>query len=103
MFAFMVPFGLGGLATPAIQGIISNSVPDSEQGEIQGTIASLMSLSGIIGPLLMTATFSYFSSEQAPIYFPGAAFALSALICIIGGSLIIAALKGRVIDFDEKK
>ena len=102
MFAFMVPFGLGGLATPAIQGIISNSVPDSEQGEIQGTIASLMSLSGIIGPLLMTATFSYFSNEQTLIYYPGAAFALSALICIIGGLLIIAALKGRVIDFDEK-
>lgn len=102
LFVFMVPFGLGGIATPAIHGIIANSVPDNEQGEIQGTIASLMAVSGVIGPLLMTTTFWYFSSNQFSFYFPGAAFALSAVICLIGGGLIITALKGRVIDFDEK-
>lgn len=33
MFAFLVPYCLGGIAGPALQGIISNQVPANEQGE----------------------------------------------------------------------
>ena len=34
MFAFMIPYGLGGIAGPALQGIMSSQVPANEQGEI---------------------------------------------------------------------
>jgi len=36
MFAFMVPYALGGIAGPALQGIMTNQVPANEQGELQG-------------------------------------------------------------------
>ncbi len=52
MFAFLIPYCLGGIAGPAIQGIISTQVPSNEQGELQGALTSLMSVTSIIGPLL---------------------------------------------------
>jgi DHA1 family tetracycline resistance protein-like MFS transporter len=89
MFAFMVPFAIGGIAMPAIQGIISNRVPANEQGEMQGAITSLISVTSIIGPVLMTELFYSFTQKNSPIYFPGVPFMMSAVLVTI--SLIIAA------------
>lgn len=88
MFAFMVPFALGGLCGPALQGIISNQVPDNEQGELQGSLTSLIAVTSIIGPLLMTWLFSYFTGADAPVQFPGAPFLMGALLCLV--SLLLA-------------
>ncbi|MFY7900980.1 MAG: TCR/Tet family MFS transporter, partial [Chitinophagaceae bacterium] len=52
MYAFLIPYGLGGIAGPAIQSIISSHVPANEQGELQGALTSLMSATTIIGPVL---------------------------------------------------
>ena len=83
MFAFIVPYCLGGIAGPSIQGIISSHVPPNEQGELQGGLTSLMSASAIIGPPLMTNLFAYFTSPQAPVQFPGAAFLMGAFLTLI--------------------
>lgn len=80
MFVFLIPYCLGGIAGPALQSIISGHVPPSEQGELQGALTSLMSATSIIGPPLMTNLFAYFTKEEAPVYFPGAAFFLGALL-----------------------
>ena len=88
MFAWVVPFSLGGLAGPALQGIMSNQVPNNAQGELQGAITSLVSLCAIAGPPLMTQLFGYFTSESAPVYFPGAPFFAGALL--VTGSLLWA-------------
>lgn len=95
MFAFMVPFALGGIAMPAIQGIISNRVPNNEQGEMQGAITSLISVTAIIGPVLMTELFYTFTQSTASVYFPGAPFMMSAILVTI--SLIIAAFSFKKI------
>jgi len=83
MFAILVPYCLGGIAGPALQGIISNQVPANEQGELQGGLTSLMSVTMIFGPLLMTNLFSYFSAKDAYIYFPGAPFLGGAILTIV--------------------
>jgi MFS transporter, DHA1 family, tetracycline resistance protein len=83
MYAFMIPYALGGLAGPAIQGIISGQVPANEQGELQGSLTSLMSITTIVGPLMMSNLFGYFTSKAAPIYFPGAAFMMGSILTII--------------------
>ncbi len=101
MFATLIPFGLGGISSPAMQGIISNEVGDNEQGEIQGTIASLTSLASIIGPGIMTGSFFYFTSEAAPIYYPGMPFIVSATLCSLGGILVIFAIKDRKLSIDD--
>jgi len=80
MFAFCSVYCLGGIAGPALQGIISSHVPPNEQGELQGALTSLMSATSIVGPLLMTNLFSYFSSDSASVYFPGAPFLAGALL-----------------------
>jgi DHA1 family tetracycline resistance protein-like MFS transporter len=90
MFAFMIPFSLGGISGPAMQAIISNQVPKNEQGELQGSITSLMSITSIIGPLLMTNIFSLFTKEGSVIYFPGAPFLTGALLVVI--SLILTSI-----------
>jgi DHA1 family tetracycline resistance protein-like MFS transporter len=80
MFAFMIPYSLGGIAGPALQGIMSNQVPANEQGELQGTLTGLMSLTAIFGPLLMTHLFAAFTGKQAYFEFPGAPFLLGAVL-----------------------
>ena len=87
MYAFMIPYAMGGIAGPAIQGIISGQVPANEQGELQGSLTSLMSLTSIVGPLIMSGLFAYFTSKNAPIYFPGASF-LAGSICTIVSVLL---------------
>ncbi len=88
IFAFAIPLSLGGIAGPALQGIMTNNIPDNEQGEFQGGMTSLVSLTAIVGPLAMTNLFSYFTSENSIYYFPGAPFMLGAILSIFG--LIIA-------------
>ena len=82
MFAFTVIYCLGGIAGPALQGIISTQVPANEQGELQGALTSLMSITSTIGPPLMTNTFSYFTNSHAPVYLPGAPMLLGAVLTI---------------------
>jgi DHA1 family tetracycline resistance protein-like MFS transporter len=93
MFAFMIPYALGGIAGPSIQGIISKHVPPTEQGELQGALTSLMSATSIFGPLVMTNIFSYFTSSKAPIHFPGAAMLLGAILTAISTLLAYKTLR----------
>lgn len=83
MFAFLIPYCLGGIAGPALQGIISSQVPANEQGELQGALTSLMSVTAIIGPVMMNNLFAYFTSADAPVYLPGASFFLAAFLTVL--------------------
>ncbi|HNR09427.1 MAG TPA: TCR/Tet family MFS transporter [Saprospiraceae bacterium] len=83
MFVFSIPYCLGGIAGPALQSTISGQVPRNAQGELQGALTSLMSLTSIIGPLLMTYVFYYFTRKDAWLYFPGSAFLLGAVLILL--------------------
>jgi DHA1 family tetracycline resistance protein-like MFS transporter len=87
MFAFTVVYCLGGIAGPALQGIISSHVPANEQGELQGALTSLMSVTSIVGPPLMTNLFAYFTQSKAPIFLPGAPFLAGSLLIMISAVL----------------
>ncbi|HEY5745288.1 MAG TPA: TCR/Tet family MFS transporter [Chryseolinea sp.] len=93
MFAFTVVYCMGGIAGPALQGIISTQVPANEQGELQGALTSLMSLTACIGPPLMSNTFAYFTNTHAPIYLPGAPMLLGAVLTITATLMARASLK----------
>lgn len=83
MYAALIPYCLSGICGPALQGIMSAQVPGSEQGELQGALTSLVSLTSIIGPVMMTNVFARFTADDAPFYFPGAAFLLGAIFCFM--------------------
>lgn len=97
MFAFLIPYCLGGLAGPSLQSVLAAHVPPNEQGELQGALTSLMSLTTIFGPPVMNNLFTYFTSPKAPVYFPGAFFLLGALFML--GSIWIA---WRVLSREKK-
>ncbi|MFY8186028.1 MAG: tetracycline resistance MFS efflux pump, partial [Bacteroidia bacterium] len=64
-----------------------------EQGELQGAITSLMSLTSIIGPLLMTSLFTFFTGTNSPIYFPGIPFLTGAILTMVSFVIVLLALK----------
>jgi DHA1 family tetracycline resistance protein-like MFS transporter len=83
MFVFLIPYCLGGVCGPALQSILAGHVPPNEQGELQGALTSLMSLTTIIGPLIMNNLFYFFTKEKAPIHFPGISFLLGAVFMLL--------------------
>ncbi|HEX3935370.1 MAG TPA: TCR/Tet family MFS transporter [Puia sp.] len=94
MFAFLVPYCLGGICGPSLQAVISKHVGGNQQGELQGALTSLMSLTTIIGPLMMNSTFAYFTSNKAPFYFPGIHFLIGAT-CMLMSVVITYAVLSR--------
>ncbi len=97
LYAWMIPGALVGLATPALSAIMSKEVGPSEQGELQGAIASIGSLTSIGAPLGMSYLFAYFTSGKAPVYFPGASF-LAAAMCIALAAVAFSIVKPRAIN-----
>lgn len=93
MFAFLVPYCLGGIAGPSLQGIMSAQVPPNEQGELQGALTSLMSLTSIIGPVMMTWIFHHYSDKNSGVYFPGAVMIAGAVLTIVSAFLARLSLK----------
>ena len=97
MFVFLIPYCLGGIAGPALQAVVSGNVPANEQGEIQGTLASLMSASAIIGPPMMTNTFYFFTHKEAPFEFAGAPFILGGFLMLLSTIIAFYALRRKAI------
>ena len=87
---------LGVIGQPALQAILSVGTSDDSQGVLQGVVASLSAISMIIAPVSMTWVFSTFTQESAAVYYPGAPFAVSALLLALG--LYIFVRKGRDIQ-----
>ena len=98
MYAFLIPYCLGGICGPSLQATISGHVPRNEQGEMQGALTSLMSLTTIIGPLIMSGVFSYFTGPHAPFYMPGIHFLIGAACMLL--SLI---LTHKVLSREKKE
>lgn len=95
LFLFLIPYCLGGIAGPAMQAVISGQVPANEQGEIQGTLSSLMSASAIVGPPMMSTVFYYFTHKEAPFQFAGAPFVLGAFFMLVSTVIAYYSLRKK--------
>jgi MFS transporter, DHA1 family, tetracycline resistance protein len=93
MFVFLIPYCLGGFAGPALQSIMSANVPKNEQGELQGALTGLMSFTSILGPLIMNNLFAWFTTDKAPVYFPGVSFFLGGILILISVFLAWKSLR----------
>jgi DHA1 family tetracycline resistance protein-like MFS transporter len=80
---------LWGVSGAAIQALMTQSVAPDQQGQLQGAITSVQSISQLVGPFLFTLTFAYFIGAQAPVELPGAPFLLASALLVL--ALVIAA------------
>ena len=93
MYAVSLSTFIFALTYPSMNAIASQQAPPDAQGELQGAIACLYSLSAILGPPLMTQIFRYFSAATAPVHFPGAPFVAAALLTLGSATLLLRALR----------
>lgn len=93
MYVFMIPYCLGGISGPSLQGMITGTVSAKEQGELQGSLAGISSLAVIIGPLLMSSVFNLFTHKSTSTYFPGAPYILGALLMLLSTFMAVRSFK----------
>jgi DHA1 family tetracycline resistance protein-like MFS transporter len=83
MIYIILAFGcLAGVTMPTVQAVISRQVRADEQGGVQGALGSLASITGIIGPAIVSTLFGYFISAKAPVKLPGAPYYFSAALML---------------------
>ena len=95
-YAAIIPMALGALGGPAINGIASGQIGADQQGELQGALASMMSLTSIISPPVMTIVFGVFTTATALIYLPGAPYLLAGVLTVMSLALFIRTTTGFV-------
>ena len=96
VYLFMIPYCLGGISGPALQGLATNKVAKNEQGELQGAITILNSISVIIGPFIFSFIFYHYTDKHSGVYFPGAPYVLAAFLMLISVFLAIKSFGGPV-------
>jgi DHA1 family tetracycline resistance protein-like MFS transporter len=79
---------LSGLVMPALRAEMSDRVPVTQQGELQGALASLHAVGMIVAPFVYTTTFSVFAGEGAIWLLPGAVFAIPAVLNLVSLVLV---------------
>jgi DHA1 family tetracycline resistance protein-like MFS transporter len=89
MFLGSVPIiSLWNISMPAAQGMMTHQVSEREQGELQGAISSLRSITFIIGPVLFSQVFAWFIAPNHSFHIPGAPFYLAALL--LGSAMLLS-------------
>lgn len=84
LYAIIALGSLGGIAGPALQGMIASQVNPDEQGAVQGALASLMSATGIVAPLMASGLFAHFTAPGASPVIPGISFFVGAALLMLG-------------------
>ncbi|MHC5307824.1 MFS transporter [Bartonella sp. LJL80] len=77
------------LAHAPMRAIAAAQVPANAQGELQGALTSITSITSMIGPVFYTSLFQYFTSDDAPFRFSGAPYA-AAFFVLLAATLIFA-------------
>ncbi|HXP66750.1 MAG TPA: tetracycline resistance MFS efflux pump, partial [Steroidobacteraceae bacterium] len=77
-FSMLPLFCLGGVGFPALQSLLTRQADERSQGRLQGVLASLLSLTSIVGPLAISAL--YFASRNR---FPGLVWVAAAAMYVI--------------------
>ncbi|HEY6156532.1 MAG TPA: MFS transporter [Gemmatimonadales bacterium] len=96
LFLLGIPIGgLFGLAYPALQGLMTRRVGADEQGRLQGAIASVMGIAGVIAPVLFTQVFAAAIGPFRATGVPGAPFLLAALLLV---TAMVVVRRGVVVS-----
>lgn len=101
-----LPFAaFGAISGPTLDGILSDKVPADSQGELQGVLSSLTSISVIISPVLMSQVFAVFSGDAPLFWLPGAPFLLAALLMLVTLIAVMVSLRrfNRLLEKEQMR
>ncbi len=90
VFLIMPLFGLGGVGAPALQALATRRVDEASQGQLQGILASAVSLASIIAPLGFSSF--YFVVRES---WPGAIWLSVIVVYAIAVPLVFVSTRGR--------
>ncbi len=68
---------LWNISMPAAQSMMTHRVSEREQGELQGALQSMRSITFIIGPWLFLRIFGWFIDPKNQVHLPGAPYFLA--------------------------
>ena len=83
LYPWLAIASISGFVSPAFQAIMTSQIPANAQGELQGALSSITSLTSIIGPVVMTQLFAVYTAESATLYFPGVSFVAASLLTFL--------------------
>ncbi|MBB4347257.1 TCR/Tet family MFS transporter [Aliirhizobium cellulosilyticum] len=92
VYAVILLTTIENVADPALRSIASAKVPPSAQGELQGAMTSMTSLTTIIGPAIFTQLFSRFTGEGAIVEFAGAPYLMAAIFMACAAIVFVARI-----------
>ncbi len=92
MIAGLVIGTITGLTFPAMQSLMSSKIAEDAQGELQGAIASVVSMTAIIGPPIMTGVFGAYA-DNVGLFFPGAPYMLAVALMVVAVLMLWVTLK----------
>jgi MFS transporter, DHA1 family, tetracycline resistance protein len=75
---------------------MTEKVAEDAQGELQGAIGSVVSLTSIIGPPAMTGVFGAYA-DSTGLYFPGAPYMLAAMLMTIAVAMLWQTLRRHAV------
>lgn len=95
LYAF-VPFeALWWVDGAAMQALLTRRVDASSQGELQGALAAVQSLAGLVAPPLFAFTFAYWIEPARAVQVPGAAFYLAGALMFASCALAWRVTQGE--------
>ncbi|MEX2130337.1 MAG: TCR/Tet family MFS transporter [Pseudohongiellaceae bacterium] len=95
LYIWLAIASISGFVSPALQSIMTSHIPRNAQGELQGALTSMNSITSILGPVMMTQLFAAFTAETAAIYFPGVSFFMAAVltaVCLLIFIIVVARI-----------
>jgi DHA1 family tetracycline resistance protein-like MFS transporter len=95
VYAVILLTTIENVADPALRSIASAKVPPSGQGELQGAMTSLTSLTTIVGPAIFTQLFSRFTGDSAITEFAGAPYLMAAVFMALAGIVFVFKISRR--------
>lgn len=95
VYVVIIATTIENVADAPLRSIAAGKVPPSAQGELQGALTSLTSITTIVGPLIFTRMFSYFTGEDAPVAFAGAPYLLAAAFILLATGVFVWRVRLR--------
>lgn len=90
VFMIMPLFALGGVGTPALQALATRQVDSGSQGQLQGILASSVSLASIIAPLGFSSV--YFLVQKP---WPGAIWLSVIVVYVVAVPLVLPGTRSK--------